>query len=241
MKQPIVSLSWPRFASSNKSAGKRLFFLLRINSSFCDFVFFFFCDLFFQFLLLFLSMHNSSLHQRLFQNLRLILNLRIFIVFFAGLPGDHLKRLLCGCAFPQSYWPLFSFPLDCHCVLPDYLPALHLPTALLGEPAILRHSRRSHVWKKSRSQIAWGRGSWFPFQTTVEWIEVFMQTAPYNILSIAQTTSGHQPRFLCSILIRIRNFQRPNFHVGRFGRYIIATFSIVWFSYYDALHFMRLS
>ena len=52
----------------------------------------------------------------------------------------------------------------------------------------LKHSRRSHVWKKSRSQIAWGRGSWFPFQATVEWIEVFMQTAPYNILSIAQTT-----------------------------------------------------
>ena len=100
--------------------------------------------------------------------------------------------------------------------------------------------KKSRV-EKSRSQKAWCRGSWFPFQTTVEWIEVFMQTAPYNILSIAQNTSGHQPRFLCSILIRIRNFQRPNFHVGRFGRYIIATFSIVWFSYYDALHFMRLS
>ena len=53
-----------------------------------------------------------------------------------------------------------------------------------------------------------------------------MQTPLYNILSIAQTTSGHQPRFLCSILIRIRNFQRPNFHVGRFGRYIIATFQL---------------
>ena len=100
--------------------------------------------------------------------------------------------------------------------------------------------KKSRV-EKSRSQKAWCRGSWFPFQTTVEWIEVFMQTAPYNILSIAQTTWSHQPRFLCSILIRIRNFQRPNFHVGRFGRYIIATFSIVLFSYYDALHFMRLS
>ena len=64
--------------------------------------------------------------------------------------------------------------------------------------------KKSRV-EKSRSQKAWCRGSWFPFQTTVERIEVFMQTAPYNILSIAQTTWGHQPRFLCSILIRIRN------------------------------------
>ena len=101
-----------------------------------------------------------------------------------------------------------SFPLDCHCVLPDYLPELHLLTALLGELAVLRHSRRSHVWKKSRSQIAWGCGSWFPFQATVEWIEVFMQTAPYNILSIAQTPWSHQPRVFCSMVIRIRNSQQ---------------------------------
>ena len=43
-------------------------------------------------LLLFLSMHNSSLHQRLFQNPRHILNLRTFIVFCGGLLGGHLKK-----------------------------------------------------------------------------------------------------------------------------------------------------
>ena len=64
--------------------------------------------------------------------------------------------------------------------------------------------KKSRV-KKSRSQIAWGRGSWFPFQATVEWIKVFMQTAPYNILRIAQTTWSHQPRLFCSMVIRIRN------------------------------------
>ena len=37
-------------------------------------------------------MHNSSLHQRLFQNLRHILNLRTFIVFCGGLLGGHLKK-----------------------------------------------------------------------------------------------------------------------------------------------------
>ena len=51
-----------------------------------------FRDLFFRLLLLFLSMHNSSLHQRLFQNLRHILNLRTFIVFCGGLLGGHLKK-----------------------------------------------------------------------------------------------------------------------------------------------------
>ena len=67
--------------------------------------------------------------------------------------------------------------------------------------------KKSRV-KKCRSQIAWGRGSWFPLQATVWWIEVFMQTAPYNILRIAQTTWSHQPRFFRSMVISIRNSQQ---------------------------------
>ena len=71
----------------------------------------------------------------------------------------------------------------------------------------LKALKKSRV-KKSRSQIAWGRVSWFPLQATVEWIEVFMQTAPDNILRIAQTTWSDQPRFFCSMVIRIRNSQQ---------------------------------
>ena len=118
-----------------------------------------------------------------------------FYCIFCWTARWPLKKTTLWLCFSAVILICVSFPLDCHCVLPDYLPALHLLTALLGELAILRHSRRNHVWKKSLSQIAWCRRSWFPFQATVEWIEVFMQTAPYNILSIAQTTWSHQPRF----------------------------------------------
>ena len=54
--------------------------------------FFFSRDPFFLILLLFLSIRNSSLHQRLFQNPRFIINLPIFIVFCSGLLGGHLKK-----------------------------------------------------------------------------------------------------------------------------------------------------
>ena len=131
-----------------------------------------------------------------------------FYCIFCWTARWPLKKTTQWLCFSAVILICVSFPLDCHCVLPDYLPALHLLTALLGELAILRHSRRSHMWEKSRSQIAWGRVSWFPFQATVEWIEVFMQTAPYNILSIAQTTWSYQPRFFCSMVIRIRNSQQ---------------------------------
>ena len=131
-----------------------------------------------------------------------------FYCIFCWTARWQLKKTTLWLYFSAVILICVSFPLDCHCILPDYLPALHLLTALLGELAILRHSRRSHVWKKSRSQIAWGCGSWFPFQATVEWIEVFMQTSPYNILSIAQTTWSHQPRVFCSMVIRIRNSQQ---------------------------------
>ena len=54
-------------------------------------------------------MHNSSLHQRLFQNLRHILNLRTFIVFCGGLLGGHLKRLLSGFFFFLAAILIFVF------------------------------------------------------------------------------------------------------------------------------------
>ena len=117
------------------------FFLLRLW-------FFFFPDLFFRLLLLFLSMHNSSLHQRLFQNPRHILNLRTFIVFCGGLLGGHLKKTTQFFFFFSSHLDLCFLFYWTVIVLPDYLPASHLVTALLGEPAILRHSRRSREWKK---------------------------------------------------------------------------------------------
>ena len=59
-----------------------------------------------------------------------------------------LKKTTLWLCFSAVILICVSFPLDCHCVLPDYLPAMHLLTALLGELAILRHSRRSHMWKK---------------------------------------------------------------------------------------------
>ena len=187
-------------------------------------------------------MHNSSLHQRLFQNLRHILNLRTFIVFCGGLLGGHLKKTTQWFFFFLAAILIFVFfSIELSLCFTRLSSSIAFGDRFVRRARNLKALKKKSRVEKSRSQKAWCRGSWFPFQTTVEWIEVFMQTAPYNILSIAQTTWSHQPRFLCSILIRIRNFQRPNFHVGRFGRYIIATFSIVWFSYYDALHFMRLS
>ena len=71
-----------------------------------------------------------------------------FYCIFCWTARWSLKKTTLWLCFSAVILICVSFPLDCHCVLPNYLPALHLLTALLGELAILRHSRRSHVWKK---------------------------------------------------------------------------------------------
>ena len=70
-----------------------------------------------------------------------------FYCIFCWTARWPLKKTTLWLYFSAVILICVSFPLDCHCVLLDYLPALHLLTALLVELAILRHSRRSHVWK----------------------------------------------------------------------------------------------
>ena len=120
------------------------FFFYELFLSSATSFFFFSRDPFFLILLLFLSIRNSSLHQRLFQNPRFIINLPIFIVFCSGLLGGHLKKNTQWLCFFCSHLDLsFLFHWTVIVFFPDYLPASHFLTAFLGEPAVLRHSRRS--------------------------------------------------------------------------------------------------
>ena len=69
------------------------FFFYELFLSSATSFFFFLSRPLFIILFLFLSIRNSSLHQRLFQNPRFIINLPIFIVFCSGLLlGGHLKK-----------------------------------------------------------------------------------------------------------------------------------------------------
>ena len=147
-------------------------------------------------------MHNSSLHQRLFQNLRHIVNLRTFIVFCGGLLGGHLKKTTQWFFFFLAAILIFVFfSIELSLCFTRLSSSIAFADRFVRRARNLKALKKKSRVEKSRSQKAWCRGSWFLFQTTVQWIEVFMQTAPYNILRIAQTTWSHQPRFLCSILI----------------------------------------
>ena len=224
MKQPINSLPFPTKMCKLKEIGEKdFFFLLRII--------FFFSD--------FLSWPLFSTATSLF----------IHAQFFS--PSATFSK---PAPYPQSanfycvLWWTARWPFKKDYSVVFFLAAIlifvffsielslcftRLSSSIAFGDRFVRRARNLKVLKKksrvekSRRQKAWCRGSWFPFQTTVEWIEVFMQTAPYNILSIAQTTWSHQLRFLCSILIRIRNFQSPNFHVERYKR---NTFFVFWLS-----------
>ena len=144
MKQPINSLPFPTKMCKLKEIGEKdFFFLLRLW-------FFFFRDFFFRLLLLFF-IHAQSFSPS--------------ATFSKPAPYPQSANFYCVLWW-TARWPFkkdcsvfffffFSSHLDfCFLfhwtviVLPDYLPASHLLTALLGEPAILRHSRRSREWKK---------------------------------------------------------------------------------------------
>ena len=93
-------------------------------------------------------MRNSSLHQRLFQNPRHILNLRTFIVFCGGLLGGHLKKTTQWFFFLAAILIFVFFSIELlNIVFYQIIFQHRMVTALLGEPAILRHSRRSREWK----------------------------------------------------------------------------------------------
>ena len=75
-----------------KKRREKDFFFYELFLSSATSFFFFLSRPLFLILFLFLSIRNSSLHQRLFQNPRFIINLPIFIVFCSGLLGGHLKK-----------------------------------------------------------------------------------------------------------------------------------------------------
>ena len=151
MKQPIKCLPFPTKMCKLKEIGEKdFFFLLLIIFSSATLVFFLFLFFFSTATSLFIHTQFFSPSATFAKPAPYPQSANFYCVLWWTARWPFKKRLLSGFFFffKQSSWFLFSFPLNCHCVLPDYLPASHLVTALLGEPAILRHSRRSHVWKK---------------------------------------------------------------------------------------------
>ena len=82
MKQPIKCLPFPTKMCKLKEIGEKDFFFFYLLFFLLRLWFFFFFFFSFRLLLLFLSMHNSTLHQRLLQNPRLLNAMRFFFSFF---------------------------------------------------------------------------------------------------------------------------------------------------------------
>ena len=167
MKQPINSLPFPTKMCKLKEIGEKdFFFLLRIIFFFSDFLSW----------PLFSTATSLFIHAQFFSPSATFskpapypqsANFYCVLWWTARWP---FKKDYSVVFFLQPSWFLFSFPLNSHCVLPDYLPASHLVTALLGEPAILRHSRRSREWKKSQSKSMMSRKLIpFPDHCRMDW------------------------------------------------------------------------
>ena len=129
MKQPIKCLPFPTKMCKLKEIGEKdFFFLLLIIFSSATLIFFLSRPLFSISTSLFIHAQFFS-PSATFSKPAPYSQSANFYCIFCWTARWPLKKTTLWLCFFAVILICVSFPLDCHCVLPDYLPALHLLTA----------------------------------------------------------------------------------------------------------------